>query len=55
MASGFKKETDPINFIYNMFSNIYFLSHVYSNMKLIHKISFSLQTCFPVQDHLAFR
>jgi hypothetical protein len=34
----------------------YFLLHAYGKiMKLIHKITLSVQTCFIVQGHLAFR
>jgi hypothetical protein len=34
----------------------YFLSNACSKiMNLIHKITFSVQTCFVVQGHLAFR
>jgi hypothetical protein len=35
--------------------NIYFLSHVCGErMKLIHKITFSVQTCFLVWGHVDF-
>jgi hypothetical protein len=45
-----------MNLMYDTFSNIYFLLHVYSKvMKLIHKVTFSLQTCFLVQGPAAFR
>jgi hypothetical protein len=55
-GNDFKKETNSINFTYSTSSNIYFLSRVCSKiMKLTHKITFSVQTCFLVLGHLAFR
>jgi hypothetical protein len=55
LKSYFKTENNSINLKYNMFSNIYFLSHICSmSKKLIHKITFSLQTCFLVWGHLTF-
>jgi hypothetical protein len=46
-SGDFKKEANLINFTCNMFSGVYFLSHVYSQiMILIREITFSVQT-FP--------
>lgn len=57
-ASDSRKENNSINFTYNMFADIYFVLHVCNKvMKLIHKITFSMQT-FPsagsscIQSHL---
>jgi hypothetical protein len=42
--------------MYNMFSNIYFLSQLCSKiMNLIHKTKFSMQTCFLVCGCLTFK
>jgi hypothetical protein len=44
---NFKEEINSMNFKYNMFSNIYFPSHIcIKSLKLIHTITFSVQTCF---------
>jgi hypothetical protein len=45
-------KTNPINVMYNMFSNVHCLSHISRNsIKLVHKIIISLKT---LQDHLIF-
>jgi hypothetical protein len=55
------EETNSINFTYNMFSDIYNLSHVCSKiLKLIHKITFFCADMFHsaglscIQNHLPF-
>jgi hypothetical protein len=56
MASEFKKVTNSINFTYYMLSDICYLLHVYCKiMKLNHKISLSVHTCFILQGYLVFR
>jgi hypothetical protein len=41
--------------MYNMFSNVYFLSYDCNiSTKLFHKIIFSVQTCFLVQGHITY-
>jgi hypothetical protein len=54
-ASHFKMETDSINLMYNMFYNIYFLSHICrKNVILINELTFSVQTRSLVQVHCRF-
>jgi hypothetical protein len=53
--SDLKEETNSINVMYNMFSNIYILSNVSRKCtKLLHKITFFVQTWFLVWGCLIF-
>lgn len=48
LSKFFMKETSSINVMCNMFSDVYFHSHICSKgMKLIHKNTFAVQT-FPI-------
>jgi hypothetical protein len=59
--TDFKKETNSINVLYNLFPYIYFHSYVCSKiMKLIHKTNFFCAVMFPGvglsynQNHLLY-